>query len=78
MIRLSETPMGQVVWNDGFIVAPVRVESPLPNLYRQAQYPDGRIEIQAAYSWCQGHEGGIVWRALPLVQVGEDGQELPA
>lgn len=72
--------MGRIHWDEqlGFDFAPARVEAVFPNAFRVAQYPDGSRRVQGAYSWSQGSEGGVIWRDLPLVQVDEDGQEIPA
>lgn len=71
--------MGVLLWDaaDGMQIAPARIESPYPNGFRMAQYPDGFLELQAAYSWTCGSEGGVTWKPLPVVNVDEDGQELP-
>ena len=68
--------MGRLDWDadDGFRCAPARIESMVPNGFRCAQYPDGSVRVQGAYAWSQGQIGGITWKDLPLVQVGEDGQ----
>lgn len=68
--------MGRLDWDmdDGFKMAPARIESAFPNGFRMAQYPDGSLRMQGAYIWSQGKMGGITWKDLPLVQVGEDGQ----
>lgn len=63
--------------DSGFKIATARVESPFPNMFRQAIYPDGEITIQGAYAWSQGNEGGVIWKDLPLVYVDKHGQELP-
>jgi hypothetical protein len=68
---------GSIGFNDGFFnVAPARVESKYPNVFRAAKYPNGAVRIQGAYAWTQGNEGGVVWKDLPLVNVDEDGQEI--
>ena len=58
------------------VIAPARVESHYPNMFRQAVYPNGRVAVQGAYAWHQGSEGGVIWKDLPLVFVNEDGSEL--
>ena len=58
-------------------IAPARIESPVPNGLRMAQYPDGSLRLQEAYAWSQGDVGGVVWKDLPLVDVDEEGKELP-
>lgn len=68
---------GSLGFVDGsFKVSPARVESPYPNVFRAARYPNGQTRIQGAYAWSQGDEGGVVWRDLPLVNVDENGQEI--
>ena len=68
--------MGRLDWDadDGFRCAPARVESPFPNGFRMAQYPDGSLRLQGAYTWSQGSIGGITWRDMPIVQVDDSGQ----
>lgn len=61
---------------DGFVIAPARIESQYPNMFRQAVYPNGELTIQGAYAWSQGNDGGVIWKDLPLVYVNEDGQEI--
>lgn len=61
----------------GFKVSPARVESPYPNMFREAIYPDGTTSIQGAYAWSQGDDGGVIWRDLPQVYVDTHGQEIP-
>ena len=69
---------GSLVLGDGGLrIAPARVESQYPNMFRQAVYPDGEVVIQGAYAWSQGNEGGVIWKDLPLVYVDKHGQELP-
>lgn len=69
--------MGSIGFNDGiFTVAPARVESKYPNMFRAARYPHGAVRIQGAYAWTQGNEGGVIWKDLPLVNVDENGQEI--
>lgn len=71
-------PFGSIdMTYDGLVIAPARVEAQYPNMLRAARYPNGQIRIQGAYAWSQGDEGGLVWRDLPLVEVDEDGQEVP-
>lgn len=71
-------PYGSIdLTDDGLVIAPARVEAQYPNMLRAARYPNGEIRIQGAYAWSQGAEGGLVWRDLPLVEVDEDGQEVP-
>ena len=79
MNMISNTLMGQVDWDkdDGFRIAPARIESPVPNGLRMAQYPDGSLRLQGAYAWSQGDVGGVIWKDLPLVDVDEEGKELP-
>lgn len=68
---------GSLAFDGGrFVVAPVRVESPYPNAFRAAKYPDGVVRIQGAYAWCQGSEGGVFWKDLPLVNVDVNGKEI--
>lgn len=69
-------PMGVMTFNpeEGIVIAPARVEAAYPNAYRIAVYPDGRKTVQGAYAWTQGDTGGVIWKDLPEVQVGEDGQ----
>lgn len=68
---------GSLVLGDGGLrIAPARVESQCPSVFRQAVYPDGKVVIQGAYAWSQGNEGGVIWKDLPLVYVDVDGQEL--
>lgn len=76
---LFETPRGHVCWgpDDGFRITPARIESPFPNAFRFALYPDGSRRLQGAHAWTQGSEGGVVWKDIPCVAVDEDGQELP-
>lgn len=57
-------------------IAAVRSEESAPRYYRQVQYPDGRIELQGGYVFGSTTEQGIKWKALPLVQVSEQGEEL--
>lgn len=59
-----------------FVIAPARIESQYPNMFRAARYPHGAIRIQGAYAWSQGNEGGVIWKDLPLVNVNEKGQEI--
>lgn len=60
-------------------VAPTRMESSTPIDFRVAEYPDGSRRIQGGYPWSEGWgQHGIIWRDLPLVRVGEDGQEIPS
>lgn len=47
-----------------------------PRYIRQVQYPDGRIELQGGYVFGSTTEQGIKWKALPLVQVSEQGEVL--
>lgn len=35
------------------------------------------VPLQGAYAWSQGDVGGVVWKDLPLVDVDEEGKELP-
>lgn len=71
-------PYGSIdLTDDGLVIAPARVEAPYPNMLRAARYPNGEIRIQGAYAWSQGNEGGLFWRDLPLVEVDEEGQEVP-
>ena len=67
--------MGTLDWDatDGFHLAPARIEACFPNGLRIAQYPDGRQELQGAYSWSQGNMGGVDWKPLPVVLIDEDG-----
>ena len=51
-------------------------QSSLPCTFRQVQYPDGRIVMQGGYVFGSTTEQGIKWKALPLVQVNEQGEEL--
>lgn len=44
-----------------------------PRYVRQVQYPDGRIELQGGYAFGSAFEQGINWRALPVIQVDEQG-----
>lgn len=68
---------GSIGFTDGgFVVAPARIESPYPNVFRQAVYPNGKVVIQGAYAWSQGSDGGVIWRDLPLVNVDDEGKEL--
>jgi hypothetical protein len=68
---------GSLAFSDGgFRVAPARVESQFPNMFRQAVYPNGEVVIQGAYAWTEGNEGGVIWKDLPLVYVNEAGQEI--
>ena len=75
MTRLTEHPllMGRLDWdlNDGVHCTPARMESPFPNGFRMARYPDGRLVLQGAYAWSQGSEGGVIWKELPTVDVDE-------
>ena len=57
-------------------IATVRSEESAPRYYRQVQYPDGRIVMQGGYVFGSTTEQGIKWKALPLVQVNEQGEEL--
>ncbi len=68
--------LGRVDWDadTGFRIAPARVESTFPNGFRMAQYPDGSVRLQGAYSWSQGRMGGVTWKDVPTVMVNEDGQ----
>lgn len=67
---------GSIGFNgSGFVVAPARIESQYPNMFRQAVYPNGKVVVQGAYAWSKGNEGGVVWRDLPLVNVDEEGKE---
>ena len=71
-------PIGHF-WHDagcGFVCAAARVESPFPNAFRMARYPDGKILLQGAYAWSQGNEGGIFWKPLPVVDVDMEGHVL--
>lgn len=71
-------PYGAIdLTDDGLVIAPARVEASYPNMLRAARYPNGEIRIQGAYAWSLGDEGGLVWRDLPLVEVDEEGQEVP-
>ena len=71
-------PYGSIdLTDDGLVIAPARVEAQYPNMLRAARYPNGEIRIQGAYAWSQGDEGGLIWRDLPLVEVDEEGQEVP-
>ena len=45
-----------------------------PRYIRQVQYPDGRIELQGGYVFGSAFEQGMKWKALPLVQVNEQGE----
>ena len=40
------------------------------------EYPDGSKRVQGGYHWSQSCMGGVIWKDLPLVQVGNDGQEI--
>ena len=79
MNRISNPLMGRIDWDkdDGFRMAPARIESQVPNGLRMAQYPDGSRCLQGAYAWSQGDLGGVVWKDLPLVYVDDAGKELP-
>lgn len=44
-----------------------------PRYVRQVQYPDGRIELQGGYAFGSASGQGIHWRALPVIQVDEQG-----
>ena len=70
--------MAEMLWDadTGFRCAPARVESSFPNAFRLAQYPDGHVALQGAYSWSQGSEGGIFWKDIPTVEVDESGHEV--
>lgn len=59
----------------GLNVAPARVESSTPNMFRMACYPEGITRIQGAYAWSEGSIGGVEWRDIPTVFVDMDGKE---
>ena len=69
-------PMGTMTFDSdsGFKVGPARIEAAFPNGFRIAEFPDGSRELQGAYAWTQGTQGGIVWKPVPLVQVDEQGE----
>ena len=75
---LLEQHMGELLWDAdcGFRMTPARMESPFPNAFRMARYPDGRMTLQGAYSWSEGREGGIFWKEVPTVEVDEHGKGL--
>jgi len=56
-------------------IAP-RIEDKDPVGFRIAQYPNGVRVIQGSYQWSQGHKWGHIWKDLPMVLVGDDGQEI--
>ncbi len=53
-----------------------RMEDMNPHGFRLAQYPDGNKRLQGAYQWSQGQQWGVVWRDIPTVYVGNDGEEV--
>lgn len=63
---------------NGYSYVPIRYEDELPYTFRFALYPDGSRRLQGGYAWRRGLETGTVWKDLPCVQVGADGQEVPA
>lgn len=62
--------------NEGYYTAPFRTVSNVPTTFRVAEYPDGARSIQGGYPFTEGWVSGIEWRDLPMVKVGEDGQEI--
>lgn len=80
-MHLTESPllMGTLEWesDSGLRIAPARIEAHFPNAFRIARFPGGREELQGGYAWSQGKEGGIFWKALPVVFVDEAGMEYP-
>lgn len=55
----------------------VRLESREPFMYRQVQYPDGRLVLQGAYAWYAGTKKyGHNWKDLPVVHVDKQGMEV--
>ena len=75
-----EQHMGEMLWDadTGFRITPARMESPFPNGFRMARYPDGRVALQGAYSWSEGNLGGIIWKDVPTVVVDAHGHEVVA
>lgn len=53
-----------------------RIEDLNPRGLRVAQYPDGSKRVQGSYQWSEGSSWGVAWRDLPLVSVGDNGQEI--
>ena len=43
----------------------------------RARRPKATANPAGAYAWSQGDVGGVVWKDLPLVDVDEEGKELP-
>ena len=80
MIRKTDDTslMGRMDWDacEGFQIAPARIESPFPNGFRIAQFPDGSQKLQGAYVWREGLVGGVIWKELPVVLVDESGHDL--
>lgn len=58
-------------------ISNARMEAQIATAVRMAQYPDGSLRLQGAFQWSQGTSSGHVWRDLPTVLVGVNGQELP-
>lgn len=63
-------------YETGFVVSPIRSEEGIPFTFRQVQYPSGHIVLQGGYRWHCGLEGGVIWKALPLIYVDAAGQAL--
>lgn len=57
-------------------IKPLRFTSEMPSTFRLAQYPNGKQVVQGGYIWNEGFKSGIVWHDLPVVMVGENGQEI--
>lgn len=54
----------------------MRTEEGTPRLFRYARYPDGSVRLQGGYVWQEGWSGGVTWRDVGTVDVGEDGLEV--
>lgn len=65
------------VYLDGARIAgAIRMTDTSPKAFRMAVYPDGREELQGGFFWSCGSETGVDWRALPKVQVNDNGNEI--
>lgn len=54
---------------------PTRQVSAMASAVRMVQYPDGRQQLQGAYSWVEGFTTGFFWKDMPMLMVDSHGQE---
>jgi len=58
-------------------VQAIRTQELSPRNIRFANYPDGSLRLQGAFFWNEGFRSGYEWRDIDVVQVDENGQEIP-